>query len=187
MYSSKKRTDSAFTLLEMLIVLAVISILLGILMNAGRAVNHHSRVTIARSEVAKIESAWKEYYSTYNTWPTNAIDAKGTLVINNDNGIADMLQGRPAPTGSTSVNLNPKNVPFIEFTRFFANRVPANPWCNNRLSGSASNRFAYVTRFDIDFDNAIESPVSGEELIYRPVIVWTTDPETSEIIGSWEQ
>ena len=185
MYSSGNKADHGFTLLELLIVLAIITLLFGLLMSPIRAVRHLSRVTMAHNELKTIESAWKEYYAVYHCWPTNALSGGDTLLINNadENRIADVLQGHRIEISADNV-LNPKQIQFIEFTRFYGekeNAQPANPWCDQ---SAATNRYVYSTKFDVDYDNIIEH---GNEKINRSVIVYTTDTDTGEILGSWQQ
>ena len=59
-----KRSRQAFTLLELLMVLAVITLLVGLLLPALRAVHRHARAVAAETEVRQLEGALHQYYAT---------------------------------------------------------------------------------------------------------------------------
>ncbi len=186
---------AAFTLLELLVVVGIISILLGMLLPAIKAVNNHSRKSIARGEVKTIEGAWKAYYTHYHHWPTNEVEngypkanasgEAGTYVI--DATVAEALQG--ITNREAAALMNPDGIPFMEFTRFARpdgdDAIPVNPW-HGRSSGDHDLR--YFARFDWDADNVVPDPRNESDVVYRRVIVWTTNPittDTNDVIGSW--
>ncbi len=164
-----------FTLLELLAVVGIISILLGFLLPALKAVTRHSRRVAARHEARMLEAAWEQYYTTYTTWPTNALPADESI----SGDAARLLQGLEAAEA-----WNPKHLRFVDFSRFNADGNPVNPW--HERDG------LYYVRFDRDFDNVIEAEAPITNDIPRSVIVWTYDPthdsgDEGYIIGSWQE
>jgi len=164
-----------FSLLELLAVVGVISILLGFLLPALKAVARHSRRVAARHETRMLEVAWEQYYTTYARWPTNVVPADESIT----GAAAALLQGLAGGT-----DWNPKRLRFVDFARFNADGNPVNPW--NEHNG------LYYVRFDLDFDNIIAAadPISND--VPRSVIVWTYDPtrrpdDEQYIIGSWQE
>jgi prepilin-type N-terminal cleavage/methylation domain-containing protein len=61
----------AFTLIEMLVVIAIIAILAGILLPALANMKKHAKQRIARSEMNMIAAAIKEYESSYDRYPAS--------------------------------------------------------------------------------------------------------------------
>lgn len=181
MYISKETTKAGFTLIEMLVVLAVITLLFGLLIAPIKAVRENARYSMALSETKAMETAWKEFFSKYHHWPTNSIK-NGLLIIDNEAPayLTDMLQGQRIEDGDTVYN--PKRIQFIEFTRFDGEGTPANPWIDD--DDDANPHYAYFTKFDLDYDNVIEF---GGTNIRRSVIVFTTNAVTDKVIGSWHQ
>lgn len=72
----------AFTLVEMLVVIAIISILAGILVPVVGRAKTKSRVAAARVEMAGLELAIKTYHNDYSRWPL----PKGAASWTNDGG-----------------------------------------------------------------------------------------------------
>ncbi len=169
-----------FSLLELMMVVGVISILLGFLLPALKAVTRHSRRVAARQEARMLEGAWQQYYTTYGRWPGAGLPEDESI----SGVVADMLQGllEDDPNG-----WNPKRLRFVDFSRFLdeGKHIPVNPWCEPEG--------CYFVRFDTDFDNLIPNPdPAATNRIARSVIVWTLDPtrapdENGRIIGSWQE
>ena len=176
---SASRRPTGFSLLELLIVVGIITILLGLLLPALRAVTRHSRRIAAQHETKMIEAAWKQYYATYARWPTNS----GAIGETISGTLAAMLQGIP-DKGDEGFELNPRRLRFVDFTRLNGDGDPVNPWL--------LRDGYYHVRFDTDFDGIIpaDPPISND--VPRDVIVWTYnadrqpgDPEY--VVGSWRE
>lgn len=205
--SSLPRT--AFTLIEMLIVISIISVLLGLLYGALERARTFSRRAIAYTEVKNIETAFKQYYAHYHDWPPETCieaadtrlsgsqgDDKGFVI---DANMAKMLQGTISDSDGLNTTIkaaNPDRIPFIEFARKNNTGVPINPF---RLSTGSTETRQYKVLFDLDNDNEIgvrDDLAVSNVTVYASVAVWTmipgspsednTDTTVSyELIGSW--
>jgi prepilin-type N-terminal cleavage/methylation domain-containing protein len=60
---------AAFTLIELMVVIAVIAILAGMLFPAARAVTRNRKIAVARAELAQITSAIDNYKAKTGTYP----------------------------------------------------------------------------------------------------------------------
>ena len=76
---------SAFTLIELLIVIAIIGILMGLLFPALNGVMRSARKAQASNDVSQIATAILAYQTEYGQWPTNASgspsDVGGTFLL----------------------------------------------------------------------------------------------------------
>lgn len=202
----------AFTLVEMLIVISIISVLLGMLYGALERARKFSRRTIAYAEVKGLETSFKQYYAHYHMWPSNALanmrltsaDGRDTGFII-DRPMADLLQGIHDPA-SQIWRLNPEAIPFIEFSRFCPiSFAPVNPFKPNRSDGADTTR-RFKILFDTNGDNQILIPFDSDAPgsptttnVVATVAAWTVIPGTQQSsssgrpqnsgdirIGSWE-
>lgn len=206
---------AAFTLIEMLIVISIISVLLGLLYGPLERARTFSRRVIAYTEVKNIEAALKQYYAHYHDWPVNvgtfidsisqplapASGGDGGFII--DKNASDMLQGTLTDSSVQGLrDANPDRIPFIEFARFVKvadQGVPVNPF---RVASDATQTRQYKVLFDLDNDSEIlvtDAGVSGFSTnVYKSVAVWTVIPGTKssdssgsttahdEVLGSWD-
>lgn len=205
----------AFTLVEMLIVISIISVLLGLLYGSLERARKFSRRAIAYTEVKNIEAALKQYYAHYHDWPAN-VDTFGALITERiaagardegfvvDRNVADMLQGTLTDSSAQGLlDANPDRIPFVEFARFTQDAgqyVPVNPF---RVTANAVRSRQYKVLFDLDNDNQIEvtdtDASNFRTNVYRSVAVWTVIPGTStsddssgtktyhdEVLGCWD-
>ena len=210
---TKNIKRSGFTLMEMLIVISIISVLLGLLYGALERSQKFSRRVMAFTEIKNIETAFKQYYAHYNTWPSNDV-ANIQLTSGQDIGfvidreMADVLQGYRIDAANHMDLINPAAIPFIEFARFSTtenNGPPVNPFKSiNNAAGDTSR--SYHVLFDTNGDRQIIFPddlvpqgaTGPTEPIIASVVVWTYIPATrttdaqgvqqaitDTILGSW--
>lgn len=200
-----RRFSPAFTLIEMLIVISVISVLLGLLYGSLERARTFSRRAIAYTEVKNIEAAFKQYYAHYHTWPPTNLTSDKPQIIGQDDGflidsaIANLLEGKISSSVSTDnaiKSANPDRIPFIEFARRNSLGVPVNPF---RLNTSTETR-QYKVAFDLNNDSEIVFNEISNTTVYASIAVWTvipgsttasgnsvssSSPVTTEILGSW--
>jgi prepilin-type N-terminal cleavage/methylation domain-containing protein len=187
------RHSRAFTLVEMLLVISIISIILGMLVSTVRAVRRFSRQTITRGEIKNIEAAWKQFYAHYQYWP-NAENIGGVLRTPDVGDaqyellapLARMLAGSNiTDIVGDSGGITPYNadkIAFLELSRFNDQADPVNAWGRDHtISGLGKTPNTYVVIFDADGDNQItvSFPDGSETNIFRSVAVWTENPEYS--------
>ena len=67
------RQPRAFTLIEMLVVIAIIAILAGILLPALAHVKYQAKIKLAKAEMNMIASAIKDYEAAYDRYPASKI------------------------------------------------------------------------------------------------------------------
>jgi prepilin-type N-terminal cleavage/methylation domain-containing protein len=190
---SESRHRRAFTLIELLLVISIISIILGMLVSTVRAVRRFSRQTITRGEIKNIEAAWKQFYTHYQYWP-NAENIGGVLRTPDVGDaqyellapLARMLAGSNITDivgdsgGITTYNAD--KIAFLELSRF--NGIdPVNAWGRDHTIAPVGKTKpnTYVVVFDTDGDNQITVSLPGESPtnIFRSVAVWTENPEYS--------
>jgi prepilin-type N-terminal cleavage/methylation domain-containing protein len=204
------KSRRAFTLVELLVTISIISILLGLLISTVRAVRRFSRQTITRGELKNIEAAWKQFYAHYQYWP-NAESIAG--VSRTDTGgdaqyellapLARMLEGADVeniedPSGLITT-YNADRIAFLELTRFNRDGDPVNAWsrAHELVVPGKEKSNTYVVIFDTNGDNQILVELPGEPStnLFRSVAVWTENPEYVEneadadgpppFFGSW--
>jgi len=201
----------AFTLIEMLIVISIISVLLGLLYGSLERARKFSRRAVAYTEVKNIEAGLKQYYAHYHDWPPTAFFNAATPLApapsGGDNGFiidasaAKMLQGTITDGDLASVKeANPDRIPFIEFARMNSQSVPINPF---RLSSGAAETRQYKVLFDLNNDSQLQisdsTVPSFQTNVFKTVAVWTVIPGTpvsgqnngsqtavDEVLGSWD-
>jgi len=208
---SKSAADSrsAFTLMEMLVVISIISVLLGLLYGALERAQKFSRRALTYTEIKNIETAFQQYFAHYQQWPSNHL-AQMKLTSDTDSGfvidlkMARMLQGVSVDNTTEMDEINPARIPFLEFARYSRSSnmpMPINPF---KADSANDTSRAYKVLFDMDGDRQILVPVPGDDPdastnIIASVVVWTMIPATRTtdasgnqqtttdvILGSWD-
>jgi prepilin-type N-terminal cleavage/methylation domain-containing protein len=127
---------SAFTLVELLTVIAIIAILMGLLFPALQIVKDQANKVKAKTDVVNTVAAVKQYYTEYGKYPlsgvaqtgvststdyvfgdTNSVSTAGTP--NNNNLLYDILRNYPNGTqtrteGPSGADGNPRQIVFFE-------------------------------------------------------------------------
>jgi len=104
-----------FTIIELLVVVAIIGVLMGMLLPAVTAVRQNARKTKAKSEINGIITAIKQYESTYGYFPVNGACNPTTLA--NYRTLMEYLTNYPGPgtsTAAASFVANPRAVRFLD-------------------------------------------------------------------------
>lgn len=185
---------SAFTLIELLAVIAIIGILAGLLFPALRSAINKAKRVAAIAEVKSLQTAWNKYYQEYTGWPETAsfgVPNAQTKALQMKDKVVSLLQGE----NSTPDNNNIKLMAFMEFTHLDSKRNAYNLWGSKDAAKNTYKNWYYV-KFDTDFDNTIPSGTGANEnaqptnSVRGNVLVWTYNPTVSEkdpgfIIGSW--
>lgn len=159
----------AFTLVEMIVVIAIIGMLVGLLFPAISGAIRTARKARAKTEVYNLASAFRAYYTEFGYWPTNVMDS---LEV------------------TTNTFANSRNIVFYDFSLKdveFTTARYLDPW-----------RHPYWFRVDHDYNNSIQSPFQGDGNIAAGAIVWSmgpdegaslsykkSDPANRNVITSW--
>lgn len=173
-----KNSLSSFTLVELMVVIAVIAILLGLIIPTYSGIREQARKTKARTTAKYLETGFREYYNYYRKWPSAD---SGPLAITGT--LYQIMQG------NNIGGMNPGERAFIEFEVIRGSNAPTesacDPWKYN-LFGNESWQ-AYRVQFDQDFNNQIDYDGA---IVYRSVLVWSPGPDradyTDDDIRSWE-
>ena len=200
-----ERKRSAFTLIELLIVIAIIVVLASVLLPAMNSVMKKAEATKARVEAKSLVNAWKAYFNEYGRWPVganyklfedaiflgdkqNADEASSTGIVM----IANVMTNIMYPNASlyAGMNMHPicteYNAKREVFLTYQADSVNTNgdmvdPWGN-----------PYKVMFDVNRDGKVDRPALGSlsaTSVYDSVISWSMGPngvESSDDINSWQ-
>jgi prepilin-type N-terminal cleavage/methylation domain-containing protein len=169
-----KSSRSAFTLIELLIVIAILGILMALLFPAVGAAIDNARRASAKNDCVQIATAITAYETEYGRLPsTNANGPLPTEVLG-------------ALMGSNSSSLNPRLIVFLEVQTarkgkggLGAGGTYVDPWGN-----------AYQVAFDGDYNNKVNAGTNGTEIM-KKVAVWNVPTGSqSEVkrraVNSWE-
>ncbi len=193
-FSSSSLHEQAFTLLELLVVIAVIAVLAGLLFPAAQSVLERAKKVQAKNDLIQLVTAVNAFYTEYGRYPTSqtsdasAIYGPGHLkndaVINELRAKNAVLNTRQiiffSPPEDTS-QLSPKG-------KIGSDGQFCDPW------GSA-----YSIAIDADYDNQVTNPYTadtgaGPAAIRQGVVTWSigkdkmqgTSFNTSDDVISWQ-
>lgn len=164
---------SAFTLIELLTVIAIIAILMGLLFPAIGTIKESARKTQAKNDVTNIVAAVKQYYTEYGKYPpvqegaatsdTDVIvgeeDAGGTA---DNNALFNTLRAIPEGLNANPEHkFNPKRIVFFEGK---AATDPANPRAGFSDTQQATKKGCfydpwgkqYSVVIDTNYDNVVK-------------------------------
>ena len=105
----KTRTDKqGFTLVEMLVVIAILGILMAMMVPAAGLVMKRAKISNTKGDASVVASVLLKYQSEYNRWPKTYVDDKKDTT---DNEWVTIMGPTP---GSGPVPTNPKRIVFFE-------------------------------------------------------------------------
>lgn len=160
-FSRNRTKASAFTLLELLIVIAIIGILAGLMMPALSGAIARARRAKTLNEVNNIVTAFQMYYREYGVWPNN-IAASGDL----NDAVRAILDG-------SDIENNRRKLPFMEFPK-------------DEFLDHWGEPYQYA--IDHDYNNNVNTPHDGD--IQRNVVAWSKGPDrisgNDDDITSWK-
>lgn len=155
------RPRSAFTLIELLTVIAIIAVLMGLLFPAIGGVKESARKAQAKNEAIGIVNAVKGYYTEYGKYPLLTGTSGGKYTSDNDK-LFNVLRAISGLSGE-QLALNPRKISFIEVPSakgtgaaqkagITTNGVFVDPWGN-----------PYQIWIDDDYNNEITNPYGSNK------------------------
>jgi len=164
---------SAFTLIELLTVIAIIAILMGLLFPAIGTIKESARKTQAKNDVTNIVAAVKQYYTEYGKYPAVV---EGTSTTQDDTAVGEQSAGgaadnsalfntlRSIPDGlntNPDYKYNPRRIVFFEGK---AATDPTNPRAGFTDTPDATKKGCffdpwgkqYGVVIDTNYDNVIK-------------------------------
>lgn len=157
-----KTNNRAFTLIELLTVIAVIAILSGILVPVVGGVIRQSRIAASKARLWQYITAIEQFKAEYNYYPSvYAPDANGNGLIDlsvtaNSQNFVETLSGRTHNTGApAAVGGNYRRIQFYDFseTEFFENANGT--FSSNQLSDPFNNTKIFIM-IDVDGNGIIQ-------------------------------
>jgi prepilin-type N-terminal cleavage/methylation domain-containing protein len=189
----KTRRYNAFTLIELLTVIAIVGVLAAILIPVAGKVRGRALVVEATADCRSIATAFKLYYATYGQWPTtngklfgsNDPDRSdwGKDVENSDgeivwNFITDMFKGGVGNDADGRAR-NPQRVEFAPFPKekINDNGDIIDPWGNPYKFKLDANNDGRIPRFQ---NEHLDNPETDQVWIGDSVIVWSRGPDGND-------
>jgi prepilin-type N-terminal cleavage/methylation domain-containing protein len=184
MTPSGSSSRHAFTLVELLIVIAIIAILITLLFPAADAAFEQARRTKAKNDAVQIANGLTAYYTEYGKFPETAMggDANGADLMNT---LAGAKEDDPD---------NPRAITFLEIPRAKQKKNGAESGGGGNYSSGYYDSWGelYEIKVDDDYDGKIDDAPGGD--VRKSVIVWsqgnpkkpTNYGDPAKWIKSWE-
>jgi prepilin-type N-terminal cleavage/methylation domain-containing protein len=173
------KMQRGFTLIELLAVVAIILILMAILMPAITQLQKRAKETRAKTDVATILHAFKQYYNEYQHWPTNLVDYdRGESQENNSTGIEMQSNVVAMLAGQDVEHNNPRLTVFLHAPPESVRKDGAfrDPW---------GNAYKYMCDFNYDGILHIEFTSNSGQSNFTDVgvAVWSRGADKSDESG----
>jgi len=169
----KRRTLRAFTLVELLVVIVIVTILAGLAFPVFQSVQNQAKKTQAKNDITQIVIAVNAFYTEYGKYPIATDD---TPIANT----ADLLYTlRAVPTGANAADAtNPRKIAFLNAPDA---KDPSMPRSGIRSSdGQWYDPWGSTYRVAIDgnYDNQLANPYgplggAGSDPLRQGVIAWS--------------
>jgi len=169
----------AFTLIQLLVVIAIIAILIGLLFPAFSAVQDQAKRTQAKNDLTQIVNAVNAYYTEYGKYPLVTADTIITITSTPNNADLFYTLRAVALGANTGDVANPRKIAFISPPDV---KDPANPRSGIGTTTGAGRYYDpwgsnYVIRIDGTYDNQVPNPYTANAGATRNlqigVIAWS--------------
>jgi prepilin-type N-terminal cleavage/methylation domain-containing protein len=186
----------AFTLIEMLIVMAIIGVLAAMLVPAIQLGKNKARTVRARKEVNDLQSALQRYRAEYLFWP-NTSDFPGDEKVDESKATLIGPTFSQMLAGEEVYKQNKKKMQFFNFTTKDASGTPITSF---NVDSNQTRLLYYYARFDTDLNGRVNKGTGSAATepghyptndIGGEVVVWTFNPTEDAdselfVIGSWK-
>jgi len=151
MYRWLYRNRSAFTLIEMLIVIVVVAILALIVIPRVMSAQRRSQESVLKDNIRELRSAITRFYSDTGVFPTTLNDL--LVTSSPTNGINEAGMEISIPPGTYA---GPYMTPSGGLTK--SPGIPVNPFCDTGVNGEITDHWAYPVT---DAPGKVVSAVTG--------------------------
>ena len=168
-----KTSTSAFTLVELLVVIMIIAVLIGLAFPAFQGVQNSAKRTQAKNDLVQIVTAVNAFYTEYGKYPLAT--HSGDKTIPGDEPQVDLMNALRATGGA----LNPRQIVFINPPDA---KDQTNPKGGLGTTGASAGQYfdpwgtPYRVRIDGDYNNEVANPYSsnaGSAQLRNGVIAWS--------------
>lgn len=178
--STQRRPQSAFTLLELLVVMAIISILGGMMFASVRAAMNHVKKTKTETTATNLRNAINAYFTEYRKLPYDAKSNQGdTVQLQSDEVLMNILCGMDTPE---AIALNPSRN--VYYTDRNARRLDESRYHSGLRIDESGNAFLYdvwgeyfQVILDGDANGRVDKPSWDEKTasheITSSILVWS--------------
>jgi len=181
--SKSSSTNRAFTLIELLTVIAIIGVLVGLLFPAIKSAMTKAETSKAQTAISGLSTAFKSYYTEYGKWPitdtatvppnenTYLVDANMVALLQGVNvgSLSSVLATPYGPGAGFFSQANPRGIHFLDIKTADLNQSGAfvDPW-----------KAVYRVRFDAGYYNSIADPFdSTKPAIIAGFLIWSPGPD----------
>ncbi len=198
-----------FTLIELLMVIAIIAVLMGMLLPTIKGIMEKAKRTQAISQIKALETAIKMYETTYGYLPWYDDGDTGTAGVQ-DYALGDTdyqvligyLQNSSADAdGDGNPDDNPRGIRMLEVDNDQGLGNYEDPWndwrdANQDKEDDNTTDFRYRIKFDTNYDGEVAvsftSGSADDETVYGSVAIWSLGKKRSasdykDNLKSWKR
>ncbi len=188
---SQESSKSAFTLLELLVVISIIGLLAGMVFTGATSVLRRAEKTAAENTAFNLKTAISTYFTEYRKFPVAPNTTEDQILISDETLMNVLLGSDPeAKPGG----LNPRKIAF--YTGKQAKRGGQQPGDDSeyrkgvRLQNDGTgilvdpyNNFFRIV-LDLDFNNRVEKPAwdttSDVNVLPETILIWSKGRDDTE-------
>ena len=169
------KTKRAFTLIELLTVIAIIGVLVALLFPAIKSALGKAEAAKAQQGVSGLATAYKAYYTEYGKWPATTTDPSG--IMTTTNWMVALLRGedKSATEGIITYNGNPRHIRFLEMKTADLAIDPV----NNLTNYVDPWKTAYQVLFDTSYSDTNRNPFVPPPIatVHEGALIWSKGPD----------